>query len=344
MDVANSGEPDPAATAARPSGARRWLHILGAVVVAVVLPVAVAGMVAGQLGAQAVFLGVLLGVTGAKIGGTHRMLYLAPVTGAAAGLGALTAYDWWWAVLLAVSGAIAGAGVGFGWLAPLLMPAAAATFAIPASSGTDALISGIMTTLGVGYGIVIARRFGAAPVVAGDRRSPALAAVVAAVFAVALGAAAALGVALGWTEPFWVPESIIVCVLYIAVGKRERIRGKAIGTAVGVAAALPVAILVPSTWVTSAIATAAAIAALTLTSRYWLMYGLYTFALVLALAAPGQVATEAEHRGVEILAGIAILAVGLAAVHAIGNHLRQRSPQPELAPSSHPDVARTDHD
>ncbi|WP_457034366.1 hypothetical protein [Kitasatospora sp. P5_F3] len=86
MDVANSGEPDPAATAARPSGARGWLHILGAVVVAVVLPAAVAGMVAGQLGAQAVFLGVLLGVTGAKIGGTHRMLYLAPVTGAAAGL------------------------------------------------------------------------------------------------------------------------------------------------------------------------------------------------------------------------------------------------------------------
>ncbi|WP_457034367.1 hypothetical protein [Kitasatospora sp. P5_F3] len=91
-----------------------------------------------------------------------------------------------------MSGAITGAGVGFGWLAPLLMAAAAATFAIPASSGTDALISGIMTTLGVGYGIVIARRFGAAPVVAGDRRSAALAAAVAAIFAVALGAAAAL--------------------------------------------------------------------------------------------------------------------------------------------------------
>ncbi|MFF1907261.1 hypothetical protein [Kitasatospora sp. NPDC058218] len=99
-------------------------------------------------------------------------------------------------------------------------------------------------------------------------------------------------------------------MLYIAAGKAERIRGKAIGTALGAAAALPVAILTPSAPLTS------------------------------ALAAPGQVAAEAEHRGVEILAGIAILAIGLAVVHYVGNHLRQRSPQPELAPAGHtPDTS-----
>ncbi len=141
--------------------------------------------------------------------------------------------------------------------------------------------------------------------------------------------------ALGWTEPYWVPEPIIILALYIVTGKRDRIRGKAIGTAAGAGAALPVAILAPSVWVTSAIATVAFIAALTQANRYWLMYGLYTFAVVLALASPGQVAVEAEHRGFEILAGIAILVIGLAVVHAIGDRLLRHSPQPELATGNH---------
>uniref|UniRef100_A0AAU3HVL2 FUSC family protein n=1 Tax=Streptomyces sp. NBC_01393 TaxID=2903851 RepID=A0AAU3HVL2_9ACTN len=334
-DVPNGGKPDAAAGPVKQSGARRWLHILGAVVVAIVLPVAVAGIVAGQLGARAVFLGLLLGVVGAKLGGTRRMLYLAPAVGVAVGLGSFTAYDWWWVALLAVTGAVVGAGIGFGWFPPLLTLAFAATFAAPTPSGTDALISGIMAALGVGYGIVIAHRFGIAPVVEGDRLPAGVAAVVALVFGVALGAGAALGVALGWTEPYWVPEPIIILALYIVTGKRDRIRGKAIGTAVGIAAALPVAILAPSVWVTSAIATAAFIAALTQADKYWLMYGLYTFALVLALASPGQVAVEAEHRGFEILAGVAILVIGLAVVHAIGNRLLRQSPQPELATGNH---------
>lgn len=80
-DVPNGGKSDAAAVPAKQSGAHRWLHILGAVVVAIVLPVAVAGIVAGQLGARAVFLGLLLGVVGAKLGGSRRMLYLAPAAG-----------------------------------------------------------------------------------------------------------------------------------------------------------------------------------------------------------------------------------------------------------------------
>lgn len=187
-----------------------------------------------------------------------------------------------------MTGAVVGAGIGFGWLPPLLTLAFAATFAAPTPSGTDALISGIMAALGVGYGIVIAHRFGTAPVIEGDRLPVKVAAVVALVFGAALGAAAALGVALGWTEPYWVPEPIIILALYIVTGKRDRIRGKAIGTAAGAGAALPVAILAPSVWVTSAIATVAFIAALTQANRYWLMYGLYTFALVLALASPAR--------------------------------------------------------
>ncbi|MEU8648147.1 hypothetical protein AB0C91_40385 [Streptomyces sp. NPDC048674] len=55
---------------------------------------------------------------------------------------------------------------------------------------------------------------------------------------------------------------------------------------------------------------------------------------LLALASPGQVAVEAEHRGFEILAGVAILAIGLIVVHAIGDRLLRHSPQPELTPGN----------
>jgi hypothetical protein len=81
----------------KPSGMRRVAHILGAVLVAVVLPALLMAALVGSLGVSALFVGLVLGVVGARLGGTHRMLYVAPMVGVAAGLGAFTAYDWWWA-------------------------------------------------------------------------------------------------------------------------------------------------------------------------------------------------------------------------------------------------------
>jgi len=109
------------------------MHILGAVLVGVGLPALAVGLLIGEFAAYALLVGVLLGGVGAKLGGSHRMLVLTPVMGLAAGLGALTAYDWWWAALLASTGILTGAGIGFGWLAPLLMVPYAATFVSPAS-------------------------------------------------------------------------------------------------------------------------------------------------------------------------------------------------------------------
>ena len=95
--------------------------------------------------------------------------------------------------------------------------------------------------------------------------------------------------------------------------------------------AVPVAVLALPTWAVAVIASTAFVAALTQLKRYWLFYTLYTFALVLALSTPGSGATEAAHRGAEILAGIAILVVGLAVLHVLGVSLSKRYPQPELA-------------
>jgi hypothetical protein len=328
-----TGEDDAAGVQTKPAGARRLLHIVGAVLVVLVLPALVIGAFAGELGVAAMFTGLLLGAFGAKLGGTHRMLYLAPALGVAGGLGAYTAYDWWWVALLTVVAVITGAGIGFGWFAALLMIPYAATFVTPVSTVTDAVIYGAVLAIAAGYGIVLARRFGVPPVVDGDHLAPRAAAIVAIGFGVVLGASAAIGVALGWTEPYWVPEPVLILVLYIVMGKRDRIRGKAIGTGLGIAAAIPVAIISPSAGVLTAVGAIAFIIALTQAKTYWLMYGLYTFSLVLLLSAPGQVGFEAEERGVQIFIGIGLLVAGLAIVHALGDRVAKRYPQPELAPT-----------
>jgi hypothetical protein len=309
------------------------LNILAAVLVGIVAPVVVVGALIGHFGASALFLGILLGALGAKLGGTRRMLYLAPAMGVAAGLGAGTAYDWWWVALLAVLAVVTGGGIRFGWLPPLLMLPLTATFATALSSAEDAVIFGVIAAIGTLYGTVLARRFGVPPVVEGERQPPQQATLVAIVFGIAVGGAAAIGVALGWAEPYWVPEPVLLLTLYILLGKRERIREKAIGTAVGAAATVPVAILAPSPQLIAVIATVAFLLALTQLKRYWLYYSLYTFAIVLALAAPAQVATEAKERGSEILVGIGLLVVALAILHALASRLSKLDPQPELAPT-----------
>ena len=309
-------------------------HVVGAALLGVALPAVLVGLLIGEFAAYAMLVGLLLGGVGSKLGGTHRMAVLAPVIGLAAAVGAYTAYDWWWAALLATAGVLTGAGIGFGWLAPLLMVPYAATFVSPASSARDALIYGVVVAIGTLYGIVIARRFGAVEVVDGQRLPLPVASVVAFVSGAVLGGAAAIGVALGWTEPYWVPEPVLILALYIVIGKRDRIRGKAIGTSLGVAAAVPVALLDPPAWVLTVVGAIVFVLALTQAEKYWLMYGMYTFALVLLLAAPGQVGAEATERGFQILVGVGLLVVGLIVMHALGGWLSKRHPQPELAPET----------
>jgi hypothetical protein len=327
------GQPkDKDASPNKPSGARRAIHIVTAVLVVVILPVVLVDLLVGKFAANALFLGLLFGVLGSMVGGTRRMVYLAVPFGVAGGLGAFTAYGWWWVGLLAILGVIAGAGIGFGWLPSLLMLPFAATFASRVSSGRDAVAYGVVAGIGLLYGVVLARRFKAPEVVEGQRVSTPAAVAVAGVMGIALGGTAAIGVALGWTEPYWVPEPILILTLYIIMGKRERIREKAIATAVGVVAAVPVAVVAPSTWAISIIATTAFVLALMEYKKsYVLYYAFLTFAIVLALSPPGQVGAEAAHRGSEILIGIGVLVVGLAILQVLGKWLAKNEPEPVLA-------------
>ena len=93
----------------KPATAQRIAHVLAAALVFVVLPMLLVGVLVGQFGVGAMAIGLGLGVVGSKIGGTRRMAYIAPLIGIAGGLGAVTAYNWWWVMLLATSGVISGA-------------------------------------------------------------------------------------------------------------------------------------------------------------------------------------------------------------------------------------------
>jgi hypothetical protein len=108
--------------------------------------------------------------------------------------------------------------------------------------------------------------FGAAAVVEGQRVRAATATVVALVFGAILGGAAAIGVALAWTEPYWVPEPILILVLYVLI-RRDRIGGNVVGAAT----AIPIAIIAPPTWATALIVAAACVLAVMQTKTYWLM-------------------------------------------------------------------------
>jgi MFS family permease len=105
-----TAEADAVGVEAKRSGARRMLNILVGVLVGVVVPVVVVGALVGHFGASAMFTGLLWGALGAKLGGTRRMLCVAPAIGVAAAFGAGTAYDWWWVALLALLGSSLEAG------------------------------------------------------------------------------------------------------------------------------------------------------------------------------------------------------------------------------------------
>ena len=149
------------------SGARRTGQVVGAVLVVVVLPALVMWALVGEFGVSAMFVGLVLGVVGCQARRHPPDAVRRARAGGRGGAGRVTAYDWWWAALLAVAGVIAGAGIGFGWLAPLLMIPYAATFVTPVTTGTDAVIYGVIVGIATLYGIVVARRFGAPDVVEG---------------------------------------------------------------------------------------------------------------------------------------------------------------------------------
>ncbi len=214
--MAEAGHVEGGATeaSANRSRARRLIQIVLAVLVAFVVPVLLLDALVGQYGANAMVLGVLVGALGS--GGTRRMLYLAPAIGLAAGLGAFSAYDWWWVGLLAAAGVSAGAGIGFGWMLPLLMIPLVATFASPVSTTCGGLwghrcgSDGLRHRAGPPVRSRCCRRGPAGPRRYRDRRGARVRG--------DPGWRSGDRGALAWIEPYWVPEQILILALYVLIG------------------------------------------------------------------------------------------------------------------------------
>ena len=278
------------------------------------------------------FIGIVLGGVGAKLGGTRRMFVLAPLMGLAAGLGAFTAYDWWWAALLAATAAIAGAGIGFGWFAPLLMVPYAATFVTPLSSARHAVTYGVVVAIGTLYGVVIMRRFGAPEVVEGERRP--------------LPHAAACGAPvrrLPWVAP---RPSALRWDGPSRTGFRSRssswfsTSSSGSETGYGERRSVQHSGLPPRYPWRSSIRlhgssrrsqSSRSFSRSRRPERTGSCTGCTRSRSCSFLAAPGQVGFEAEERGLQILVGIGLLVVGLFIFHALGTWLSKRHPQPEFA-------------
>jgi hypothetical protein len=167
------GQPeDIEAVPDKPSGTGRAIHVIGAILVVIVLPVVPMDALVRSFGANAMFMGLVYGVIGAKLGGTHLMLSLAPLVGFAAG-GGTSIHR-----LRLVVGRLAGlprgrgrAGMRWVWLPSLLMLPLAATFATPVSSGRHAVVYGVIAGIATLYGVVLARRFKAPDMVEGQQVS-----------------------------------------------------------------------------------------------------------------------------------------------------------------------------
>jgi len=100
-----------------------------------------------------------------------------------------------------------------------------ATFATALSSTEDAVIFRRYRGDRDALRVVLAPSFSAPRRSSKENASPMQqATLVAIVFGIAVAAPRRSGVALGWAEPYWVPEPILLLTLYILLGKRERIR------------------------------------------------------------------------------------------------------------------------
>jgi hypothetical protein len=85
------------------------------------------------------------------------MTHVAVPFGVAGGLGAFSAYGWWWVGILVFLGMVAGAGIG--WFPSLLTLPLAATSASRVSSGRDVVAYGVSAEIGLFSGAELARQF-----------------------------------------------------------------------------------------------------------------------------------------------------------------------------------------
>jgi hypothetical protein len=289
-----------------PQSFRRSLVVLLLVVVA---PAVLVGLVAGGVAARAFPVGIvggLLIITGAGPAAGVRFLVVLPVVLA---VSLLTVGSWWWVVLFAVVGAAVGVLAQHG-LALAMVQIGLVASTVPQLEGwSEPAVFVAFLLLGELFGLLLARRAALTSVGATTTVATVPQAVAAAVGAVGVGTSAAVAIAVGGDHSYWFVVMFLVVAQLVIVdarGGRRAVGQRLLGTCLGVAGVVPLAMVLPR-WST-------ALAALVLvafgmsqpSSRYWLASAAISAAVVL-VAAPADASLALGAR--RVLA--TVVAVGL---------------------------------
>lgn len=305
------------AGASDPSPLVRRLGSAVVLVVALVgLPLAAGAALAGVAGARAAATGALFGVLLGMRAGWRTALRTLPVLLVAVAASSLASGTWWWVALLAVLGAAAGIGSAHGLLVPVGVVGVFAAITQPLAVGEGLLARLAVSAAGAVYALAAARRIGFPASLPGPSVPGARAATAGLVLGTVAAAAAALALLLSDPHAYWIPVTVFLLVLPAPGLRLSRAAAqRVIGTALGWATAMGVALLTPSGSPRVVLGSLVLVLVVAVPHPLWLNAALTTVLLVTLLApADGALGLGATRlvdvavAAVLVLAGAAVLA------------------------------------
>lgn len=300
--------------------ARSRLHRVGLIVatllLAVVLPAVIAGAVAGSAAVTATLLGTGGALAGASRSGWSRALRVIPLVMVATAVASWAGIGWTWVAVLAVMGAIGGAGYAAGYLPAVLYGALAPEVVPQAASLRDAMLVALFAGAGGVIGVLLGRRLGAPPAtrVPAVPRRIAVHVVAGASTAIGLGGAAALAVATGIPHGYWIPLTVSVVAPALVRGDTRHCRQRLLGNIGGLALTIPLSLVPMPSWGFYVASFALFTAAFSVMSRNYGWYALLESAAVVFLVSGGQQVAEIG----EVRAGATVIGFILVAATAGG--------------------------
>jgi hypothetical protein len=295
---------------------RRRITVACVIAAVLLLPSAVVALLAGVRAGAGMVAGTALTLGAAAAAADRRGLWAAVVALlVAATLGPMVAGSWLWVALVAVLAALAGLAARIAATAPVSYAALLAVVAPPVDRPIDAVAFAAFVALGGCYSVIVSRRLteGAGTTAPGPPAvAPAAAVVLAGIFAVATGGAAAIALLLDRPQAVWLPMTVLIVLGPVAAGPARRNRHRLTGTVVGAVFASAVGLLGPPAWVLAALILVALIGIFaTMDLDYWIQVTFITVVVLLGAAPANRVADVAVERVQFTLFAAAIVAVGL---------------------------------
>jgi hypothetical protein len=292
------------------------LRVAAIAVTSLVVPVLLAWALAGSLAAFGVGIGAAMSMASAAAAGSPAARLGAPAVVAAIVLGSLTAGGWWWIVVVTVFAVIAGLAGARDATTPFVLAAVVSTIAPASSDLASALWLGGFTAIGCAYGLALAVRTGTGSQV--EPRHPALRPAAEAVLLGVLGAVtSAIAWALDVEQAYWIPMTAMIVAVPTAAGTTTRARERMIGTLIGAASAMAIALLSPPRLVFAATAVFALLMTLATAGLAYRIQA--TFITIFVLLVGGAPHPDlVERRVVFTVIGAALLTTGAVAMAVIG--------------------------